>query len=109
MSALLTEREQIIKKLRSDLILNRSIKQLNLKQCCEKIEAIRLYNLTIIENLVNLTERLKIQNSEYCTEIVRKIVQGTDFLRFTLLRKYIEFSNSDDPLFLIPLKKFRNL
>lgn len=109
MNALLTEREQIIKKLRSDLILNRSIKQLNLKQCCEKIEAIRLYNLTIIENLVNLTERLKIQNSEYCTEIVRKIVQGTDFLRFTLLRKHIEFSNSDDPLFLIPLKKFRNL
>ncbi len=40
---------------------------------------------------------------------MKKLIQGTDFLKFTSLRKHIEFSNHDDPLFLIPLRKFKNL
>ncbi len=33
----------------------------------------------------------------------------SDFIRLSQLRKYIEFSKSYDPLFMIPLKKFWNL
>lgn len=32
-----------------------------------------------------------------------------DFLRLSGLRKFIEFSNHNDPLFMVPLRKFWNM
>jgi hypothetical protein len=90
------------------LIINRKARELNLRSCCEKLEGIRLYSLTILENLQNLVSRMRVDRSEYVSEILQKLVQDTDFLRFTALRKHIEFSNGDDPLFLVPLRKFQN-
>ena len=52
---------------------------------------------------------MRVARSEYVSEILQKLVQDTDFLRFTGLRKHIKFSNADDPLFLVPLRKFQNL
>lgn len=68
-----------------------------------------MYTLTALENLQSLVNKTKVHPSEYTSSILQRLVQSTDFLKFTALRKYIEFSNSDDPLFLVPLRKFQNL
>jgi hypothetical protein len=48
MAALLTEREEMVRFLRAELIINRKARELNLRACCEKLEGIRLYTLTAL-------------------------------------------------------------
>lgn len=45
----------------------------------------------------------------YGNAVMHKISTDIDFLRYSPLRKNIEFSNSNDPLFLYPLRKFWSL
>jgi hypothetical protein len=89
MGALLAEREEMFRFLRNELIINRKARELNLRACCEKLEGIRLYTLTALENLQSLANRTKVHPSEYTTSILQRLVQSTDFLRFTALRKHI--------------------
>jgi DNA-binding NarL/FixJ family response regulator len=48
MNILMSEREQAIRQLRSQLINSRISKQLNLSGTCVKLESIRMYNLMVI-------------------------------------------------------------
>ena len=50
------------------------------------------------------------QNDDiYGNTVLHKLSTDIDFLRYSPLRKHIEFSNSNDPLLLYPLRKFWNL
>lgn len=52
---------------------------------------------------------MKSEESGYFSEVIDKISRDIDFLRFSYLRRFIEFSSNHDPLFIVPLKKFENL
>lgn len=109
MDQLLKERELILRDLRAELISSRMDKTaLNLTYACEAIENVRMYSLMIIENMCKLRRKHRIEVVPYISEIIDRICLDTDFLRFSPLRKNIEFANCD-PLFLSPFHKFWNL
>jgi hypothetical protein len=47
-------------------------------------------------------------NSPYIGEVFFQLLLNMDFLRTTALRKHMYLSNDQDPLFLIPLKRFKS-
>lgn len=106
---LVAEREEVIRQLRAELVGHRTTKQLNLTTACEKLENLRMYTLLIIEKVTSCKRKLQVHDSPYFTEILQKLGQDVDFLRLSGLRKFIEFSNHNDPLFMVPLRKFWNM
>lgn len=106
---LVSEREEAIRQLRAELLSNRSSKQLNLTTACERLDSLRMYSLLIIEKVANCKRKLQVHDSPYFAEILTKLGQDVDFLRLSALRKFIEFSNHNDPLFMVPLRKFWNM
>jgi hypothetical protein len=63
----------------------------------------------IIEKVSICKKKLKVGESSYFFEILQKLGQDVDFLRLSALRKFIEFSNHNDPLFMVPYKRFWSL
>ena len=86
-------------------------KSLNLPQVCGLMEELRELTLTAIEEIGKWRGRTQIDPNDdtYGNTVLHKVSTDVDFLRSSPLRKHIEFSNSNDPLFLYPLRKFWNL
>lgn len=78
---------------------------------CGLLEAIRELSLKIIEEIAIWRNSLQVDNAgdKYGSNIIKKLSTDIDFLRYSPLRKYFEFANSNDPLFLYPTRKFWNL
>ena len=68
-------------------------------------------SLEIIEEIGIWRNKVKISQNDdtYGNTVLSKLSTDVDFLRYSPLRKHIEFANSNDPLFLYPLRKFWNL
>jgi hypothetical protein len=49
------------------------------------------------------------KKNKYFNQVVDRLGYDVDFLRFTWLRKHLEFSNCNDPLFIYPFRRFSSL